>query len=106
MGLVAIDLLQPEDFPTLKKHGLLCSMVSNPTAKTPQGVNVGGIGKAFNRLEHHDTLVEIYTKRIAEVADAGFTNLICFSGNRETMDDQQGLQNCAVGLKRLLSIAE
>jgi len=106
MGLVAIDLLQPEDFPTLKKHGLLCSMVSNPTAKTPQGVNVGGIGKAFNRLEHHDTLVEIYTKRIAEVADAGFTNLICFSGNRETMDDQQGLKNCAVGLKRLLSIAE
>ena len=106
MGLVAIDLLQPEDFPTLKKHGLLCSMVSNPTAKTPQGVNVGGIGKAFNRLEHHDTLVEIYTKRIAEVADAGFTNLICFSGNREKMDDQQGLQNCAVGLKRLLSIAE
>ena len=106
MGLVAIDLLQPEDFPTLKKHGLLCSMVSNPTAKTPQGVNVGGIGKAFNRLEHHDTLVEIYTKRIAEVADAGFTNLICFSGNREKMDDQQGLENCAVGLKRLLSIAE
>ncbi len=106
MGLVAIDLLQPEDFPTLKKHGLLCSMVSNPTAKTPQGVTVGGIGKAFNRLEHHDTLVEIYTKRIGEVADAGYTNLICFSGNREKLDDQQGLENCAIGLKRLMSLAE
>lgn len=106
MGLVAIDLLQPEDFPTLKKHDLLCSMVSNPTAKTPQGVNVGGIGKAFNRLEHHDTLVEIYTKRIAEVADAGYTNLICFSGNREKMDDQQGIENCATGLKRLIPLAE
>jgi hydroxypyruvate isomerase len=106
MGLVAIDLLQPEDFPTLKKHGLLCSMVSNPTAKTPQGVTVGGIGKAFNRLEHHDTLVDIYTKRIGEVADAGYTNLICFSGNREKLDDQQGLENCAIGLKRLMSLAE
>ena len=106
MGLVAIDLLQPEDFPTLKKYGLLCSMVSNPTAKTPQGVTVGGIPKAFNRLEHHDTLVEIYEKRIGQVADAGFTNLICFSGNREKMDDQQGLENCAVGLKRLLPLAE
>ena len=81
-------------------------MVSNPTAKTPQGVNVGGIGKAFNRLEHHNTLVEIYEKRIGEVADAGFTNLICFSGNREKMDDQQGLENCAVGLKRLMASAE
>ena len=106
MGLVAIDLLQPEDFPTLKKHGLLCSMVSNPTAKTPQGVTVGGIGKAFNRPEHHDTLVEIYTKRIGEVADAGYTNLICFSGNREKLDDQQGLENCAIGLQRLMSLAE
>ena len=106
IGLVAIDLLQPEDFSTLKKHGLICSMVSNPTAKTPQGVNVGGIGKAFNRLEHHNTLVEIYEKRIGEVADAGFTNLICFSGNREKMDDQQGLENCAVGLKRLMASAE
>ena len=106
MGLVAIDLLQPEDFPTLKKHGLLCSMVSNPTAKTPPGVTVGGIGKAWNRLEHHDTLVEIYEKRIGEVADAGFTNLICFSGNREKMDDQQGLENCATGLKRILASAE
>jgi len=106
MGLVAIDLLQPDDFPILKKHGLLCSMVSNPTAKTPQGVNVGGIGKAFNRLEHHDTLIEIYEKRIGEVADAGFTNLICFSGNREKMDDQQGLENCALGLKRLMAFAE
>ena len=106
LGLVAIDLLQPEDFPTLKKHGLLCSMVSNPTAKTPQGVTVGGIAKAFNRLEHHDTLVDIYTKRIGEVADAGYTNLICFSGNREKLDDQQGLEKCAVGLKRLISLAE
>ena len=106
MGLVAIDLLQPEDFPTLKKHGLLCSMVSNPTAKTPQGVTVGGIGKAFNRLEHHDTLVDIYTKRIGEVADAGYMNLICFSGNREKLDDQQGLENCAIGLKRLMGLAE
>src|SRR6185436_14420165 len=81
-------------------------MVNYPQAKTPQGVTVGPIGKAFNRLEHHDTLVEIYTKRIGETADAGFENLICFSGNRDKMEDQQGLENCAVGLKRLMALAE
>ena len=106
IGLASIELLNPEDFPTLKRYDLHCAMVNFPTGKTPQGVTVGGIPKAFNRLEHHDTLVEIYTKRIAETADAGFENLICFSGNREKMDDQQGLENCAVGLKKLLPLAE
>ncbi len=106
MGLESVELLQPEDFPTLKKYDLLCAMVSNPTGKTPQGVTVGAIGKAWNRLEHHDTLVELYEKRIGEVADAGFTQVICFSGNREKMDDQQGLEHCAVGLKRVMAAAE
>ena len=106
IGLQSIELLGPSDFPTLKKYGLTCAMVTNPTAKTPQGVDVGGINKAWNRLEHHDTLVEIYEKRIAETADAGFENLICFSGNREKMDDQQGLENCLVGLKRIIPSAE
>jgi hydroxypyruvate isomerase len=106
VGLQSIELLNPPDFPTLKKYDLHCAMVSYPSAKTPQGVTVGGITKAFNRVEHHDTLVNIYTKCIGETADAGFENLICFSGNREKMDDQQGLENCVVGLKRIMAEAE
>ncbi len=106
LGLESIELVNPEDFATLHQHGLVCAMVSFPTGKTPQGVTVGTIPKAFNRLEHHDTLVEIYTKCIGQTADAGFTNLICFSGNREKMDDEQGLDNCATGLKRLMTLAE
>jgi hydroxypyruvate isomerase len=106
LGGHGIDLQPPEKFAVLKKHGLTCAMVTFPTGKTPQGVTVGTIPKSFNRLEHHDTLVEIYTKRIEEVADAGLTNLICFSGNREKLDDQQGIEHCAIGLKRLMPLAE
>ena len=106
MGLESVELLAPADFPTLRRHGLHCAMVSNPTGKTPQGTTVGGIAKAWNRIEHHDTLVAIYETRIAEVAEAGFQNVICFSGNREGMDDQQGLENCATGLRRILAVAE
>src|ERR1041385_9407259 len=29
-GLQSVELLQPEDFSTLKKHGLICAMVSHP----------------------------------------------------------------------------
>jgi hydroxypyruvate isomerase len=106
MGLESVELLNPEDFPTLKKHGLICAMVNYPTAKTPQGVTVGGIPKAWNRTEHHDTLVTSYEKRIVEAADAGFQNVICFSGNRDGLADEKGLENCAVGLKRIMATAE
>ncbi|MES2692403.1 MAG: TIM barrel protein [Verrucomicrobiota bacterium] len=106
MGLESVELLNPEDFPTLKKYGLHCAMVNFPTGKTPQGVNVGPIRKAFNRIEHHDTLVEIYEKHIPKVAEAGFQNVICFSGDREGMADEKGLENCAIGLKRLMAFAE
>jgi hydroxypyruvate isomerase len=101
MGLVGIDLLNPNDFETVKKHGLVCSMVSNPTID-----GLGGIGKAFNRVEHHDKLVQAYEQRIKETADAGYERLICFSGNRAGLDDAQGLENCALGVKRILPLAE
>jgi hydroxypyruvate isomerase len=101
MGLVAIDLLDPKDFETVKKHGLTCSMVSFPTLD-----GLGGINKAFNRIEHHDKLFTAYEQRIQQTADAGFQRLICFSGNRAGLDDEKGLENCAIGLKRILPLAE
>lgn len=101
MGLEGIDLLDPWDFPVVKKYGLVCSMVSNPLVD-----GLGGISRAWNRLEHHDKLVEAYEQRIRETAQAGFERLICFSGNRAGLDDEQGLKNCEVGLKRILPVAE
>jgi hydroxypyruvate isomerase len=85
MGLVGIDLLAPADFPTIKKYGL---------------------GKAWNRVEQHDKLVTAYEQRLQETADAGFERLICFSGNRAGLDDEKGLENCAIGLKRIVPLAE
>jgi hydroxypyruvate isomerase len=101
MGLAGIDLLQPADFETVKKHGLVCSMVSNPTID-----GLGGIGKAWNRVEHHDKLVQAYTQQLKATADAGFERLICFSGNRAGLDDEKGLDNCAAGLQKILPLAE
>jgi len=106
MGLKSIELLQPADFPTLKKHGLSCAMVSNPTPKGPDGKAIGGIERAWNRTEHHEALVAAYTTQIDAVADAGFKHLICFSGNRGGLGDAAGLKNCAEGLKKVLPHAE
>lgn len=108
-GLEAIDLLGPDDFATVKKHGMHCPMVTAPSAEVEIGgakKKIGSIPDAFNRVEHHDTLVAIYEPLIKVSAEAGFTNVICFSGNRGGLDDEQGLENCAIGIKRLLPACE
>ncbi|MDB6021379.1 MAG: Xylose isomerase domain protein barrel [Pedosphaera sp.] len=97
MGLQSIELLTLDDFPTLKKHDLICAMVS--------GVP-GGITKGLNRLENHDKIAAFFEETIPKVAAAGFPNIICFSGNREKMSDEEGLKNCATGLKRVMDLAE
>jgi len=97
IGIESVELLGPNDWPTVRKYGLTCAMCSSGTS----------IPKGFNKLENHDELVAQYEKMISLVAEAGFTNLICFSGNREPeLDDEQGLENCVVGLKRVLPLAE
>jgi hydroxypyruvate isomerase len=97
IGLQSVELLTVEDFPTLKKYGLTCAMVT--------GIP-GGIPKGLNRLENHDTLVAWFEATLPQVAAAGYPNMICFSGNRKGMSDEQGLANCVTGLKRIVGLAE
>ncbi len=97
MGLQSVELLEVKDFPTLKKHGLTCAVVS--------GVP-GGIENGLNRVENHDKIVAFMEKTLPAVADFGAPTIICFSGNRRGMSDEQGLENCAIGLKRIAPIAE
>lgn len=95
LGLKSIELVGPDQWPTLRKYGLICAM-------TP----CNGIPKGLNRLENHDALVANLRKAIDATAEAGFPNVICFSGNRAGMDDQEGLANCVVGLKKVAGYAE
>ena len=97
IGLVGIDLIGPEGWPTLKKHGLISTMCNGAELSLTEG---------FNHKKHHAQLIKNYTKQIELVAKAGYTNLICFSGNRNGMDDETGLQNCVEGLQKLLPLAE
>jgi hydroxypyruvate isomerase len=97
MGITAIDLINVEDFPTLQKYGLTCAMVS--------GVP-GGITKGLNRVENHEKIIEFFETVSPQVAKAGFTNIICFSGNREGMSETEGIKNCAKGIKQIVPIAK
>lgn len=97
MGIPAIDLIGPKDWPTLKKHGLYSSMCN--------GAEIS-IEKGFNDKQYHKTLVKNYTDLIPLVAQAGYTQLICFSGNKGSFDDETAWKNCTEGLKQIMSVAE
>lgn len=97
MGFAAIDLVGPKDWPILKKHGVDSSMCNGAEINLVNG---------WNHKEYHPTLIKNYTEHIDLVAAAGYKNLICFSGNRNGMDDETGLKNSVEGLKQILSLAE
>jgi hydroxypyruvate isomerase len=97
IGFDAIDLIGPKDWPVLKQHGIWCPMCN--------GAEIS-LTKGWNHTEYHSTLIDSYKKHIDLVADAGYQNLICFSGNREGMDDETGLHNCVDGIKQIIGQAE
>ena len=100
-GLGSIELLGPDDWAAAQKQGLTCALASNPVVD-----GIGGITKAFNRVENHDKLVAAYEDLIPKAAAAGLKNVICFSGNRAGLPDEQGIENCAKGIQRLMAVAE
>jgi hydroxypyruvate isomerase len=95
LGLKAIDLLGPGDFPTLKKHGLACSMT-----------NTHGLSKGLNRKEQHQECLAKIREAIDATAEYGYPNVISFPGNREGMPDDVGVENTVTALKQIAAHAE
>ena len=97
IGFGAIDLLTPAHWPVLKKHGLFCSMCKAAEVKGSDG----WIDPTF-----HPTLIKQYAEHIDLTAQAGYKNLICFSGNRRGMDEETALKNMTEGIKKIIGQAE
>ena len=98
LGCKGYDLIGPQDWPTLKKYGLLPTMY-------PQGPG-GTIPEALNRKENHERLEKSIRAAIDEAAAYGAPNVITFSGNRKGMADAEGADNCVAFLKRVRAQAE
>jgi len=95
LGLSGLDMVDAKDWPLLRKHGLICSMLWTH-----------GIEKGINRLEHHaDCLASIRTA-IDAAAQNKFPNVLTFSGNCDGMSKEEGLQNCVTALKAVAPLAE
>ena len=97
MGITGIDLVGPEAWPTLKKYNLISTMCNGAELNLVDG---------FNDVQFHDKLIQRYSEMIPRVAEAGYKNLICFSGNRRGKSDEEGWTNCVIGLQKLIPLAE
>jgi hydroxypyruvate isomerase len=98
IGLPAIDLVPPKDWPMLQKYGLYSSMcyVAGDVSLTD----------GFADTKFHDKLIHQYLEVIPLMVKAGYKDVICFSGSRRGMDDETGLNNCVKGLQQILPMAE
>lgn len=97
IGVTGIDLVGPKDWPVLKKHGLLSTMCNGAEINLVDG---------FNDEQFHEKLLKNYSQMIPLVADAGYQNLICFSGSKRGKTDEEGWQNCVKALQQLIPLAE
>jgi hydroxypyruvate isomerase len=96
MGVSGVDLVEPADWPLIRKYGLVPT-ITQGDARIPDG---------WNRKESHDRLEAEIRARIVRAADAKVPNVITFSGNRQGMSDEEGKENCVIGLKRVARFAE
>jgi hydroxypyruvate isomerase len=96
MGLVGRDLVRQNDWPTLKKHGLIATMVPG----------AGSIKKGLNDKSMHAKFLDDFKTNIAAAAEYKWPNVICMAGDRKGISDEEGMDNCQTILKEAVKIAE
>jgi hydroxypyruvate isomerase len=101
LDLQSVELLEPDEWATLKPHGLTCAVGYAPAGDPRTRLTVG-----WNKRANHEWLLPGYEKGLALAAAAGVPQIICFSGNRDGQSDADGMEACAAGLKQLMPTAE
>ncbi len=96
LGAKGFDLIGPQDFPILRRHGLIPTMV-------PGGSR---ISDGINRKENHAEIEKRMRAAIDAAAAAGAPNVIVMSGERKGMSDEEGLDNSVLFLNKMKAVAE
>ena len=99
MGLVAVDLLQPEEWAVVRDAGLVCSL-GYPSKRRDF------IATGFNDRANHPMLIRELEETIPLAAQAGVPSVITMFGNRAGKSDDEGAAACIEGLRRVAPVAE
>jgi hydroxypyruvate isomerase len=97
LGAYGFELIQPSDWPTLKKYGLVPTMAPMIFTTIPDGIV---------RQEQHDALEKALRAEVDVCVAGGCEKIITFAGQRKGMPYEQGLDNCEVFLNRVKGYLE
>lgn len=95
MGYQSIELLSPTEYLQIKPLGMTCAVIGG-----------ADIANGLNRKENHERILKQLRERLEFAAAEGLPNVICMSGNRRGMGDEEGLENCTAALKQIVGFAE
>jgi hydroxypyruvate isomerase len=95
-GYKAVELVPPEYWSLVTDHGLAISAIA-----AHQPLTIG-----LNRRDLHERLEEEICVSIANAQRLTIPSLICFSGNRNGLDDQAGAEITTEGFARVARAAE
>jgi len=95
LGIRSIELVDPKHWPTLEEHGLICALHSSH-----------GFERGMNNPEYHDMCISKIRESVDRCAAHGFPNVITFTGFREDIPDDEGIENCVRGYKKVIGYAE
>jgi hydroxypyruvate isomerase len=95
LGCPSVELVDPKDWPTLKKNGLVCAIAGSHW-----------FDKGMNNPKYHEMCIEKMRAAIDACAEYGYPNVITFTGFREDIPDDVGAKNCVEGYKKIVGHAE
>ena len=95
-GYTAVELVPVEYWQLVKDHGLEIASYNAHASLT----------KGLNRRENHAVIANEIYSNLELAVKWKIPNLICFSGNRNRLDDQTGIENTIAGLEMVAHRAE
>jgi hydroxypyruvate isomerase len=96
LGYSGIELAPEDQWSRIREAGLELATIRGHDS-LPDG---------FNKRENHDRIEREINENLALAQQWGVPALICFSGNRDGLDDEAGAANTAEGLQRVAKAAE
>ena len=108
LGVPSVEIVGPEHWPVLRKHGLTCAIAPNGMPGMP-------FMRGFNNPQFHAENLERTGRMIDACADARFPSVITFVGykwrnpddpNSGAIPQDEAARNCVNGLKELARHAE
>ena len=96
MGIRSVELLEQDEWPLLEKYGLMCAV----------GTGICSITDGLNVKVYHARIEANFRRLLPAAKKSGVPNLICFSGNRRDVSDEEAWENCTLVLNKVKAQAE